>query len=311
VKEPTRLRYDPNTPVGMRQALFTLGASPPLPPAVRGAMSSLALQLTSTTALGSVGLGIRWTSLFVKAMGANAVSKLIVAAVCFGAAGGVAYVAEPLIIKTPKGSRPLPRPGLPVVVPGVEPTRASPAETRQASEVPTGVEGRPGIAAPFKAEPTLAGSSKLIEQPSSGIAAAPESARSVMHREQVNPVGATLRERAGSNPATASPIAAEEALLERPSDTRVTEPGIASEAKLLERARSHVASDPGLALKETDWHRERFGEGHMSAERELIAVEALLRLGRRSEAENRAAPRLRLDPTGLYAKRLRQLLTEY
>jgi hypothetical protein len=320
VKEPMRLRYDPNTPAGMRQALFTSGASPPLPPAVRAAMSSLAVQLTSTAALGGVALGTRWTSFLVKAIGANAISKLMVAAACLSAAGGVAYLAEPLVVKTSKGSRPIPRPNLPAVTTGVEPTLALPVEIKPPNPVRSGIESRPDMTSPSNPEPANAGSATPLERTSGGVAAEPRTALSGSPDERANlqiaPVpGVGVRAsplgRKGGNVTSGTEVAVEEALLERPSGTAAPEPGIASEAKLLERARSHVASDPALALKETDLHKERFGEGHMNAERELIAVEALLRLGRRTEAEDRAAPRLRLDPTGLYAKRLHQLLAEY
>jgi hypothetical protein len=46
----------------------------------------------------------------------------------------------------------------------------------------------------------------------------------------------------------------------------------------------------------------------LSAEREFIAIDALLRLGRRDEAERRAAPGLAQAPGSLYGRRLRQLL---
>ena len=74
---------------------------------------------------------------------------------------------------------------------------------------------------------------------------------------------------------------------------------IADEARLLE---------PNRALEIANTHQQLYPTGQMSAERELIAVDALLRLGRRSEAEQRAAPRLRQFPNSLYARRLRQLL---
>ncbi len=83
---------------------------------------------------------------------------------------------------------------------------------------------------------------------------------------------------------------------------------IADEARLLERARAALATDPNRALEVANAHQQLYPAGQMSAERELIAVDALLRLGRRSEAEQRAAPRLRQFPNSLYARRLRQLL---
>jgi len=83
---------------------------------------------------------------------------------------------------------------------------------------------------------------------------------------------------------------------------------IADEARLLENARAALSTDPNRALEIANAHQQLYPTGQMSAERELIAVDALLRLGRREEAEQRAAPRLRQFPNSLYARRLRQLL---
>lgn len=83
---------------------------------------------------------------------------------------------------------------------------------------------------------------------------------------------------------------------------------IADEARLLEAARSSLANDPLYAFSIVQHHQARYESGQLSAERELIAVDALLRLGRREEAQRRAAPRLEQAPDSLYAKRLRQLL---
>lgn len=83
---------------------------------------------------------------------------------------------------------------------------------------------------------------------------------------------------------------------------------ISEEARLLETARGSLASDPAFALAVVQHHELKYPNGQLSAEREFIAVDALLRLGRRAEAERRAGPSLTRDPEGLYAKRLRQLL---
>src|SRR5512145_717892 len=82
---------------------------------------------------------------------------------------------------------------------------------------------------------------------------------------------------------------------------------LSDEAQLLESARESL-DNPARALALVRRHEVRYPKGQLGAERDLIAVDALLRLGRRSEAERRAAPRLNQDPNSLYAKRLRQLL---
>lgn len=83
---------------------------------------------------------------------------------------------------------------------------------------------------------------------------------------------------------------------------------IADEARLLEQARGALASNPARALELANQHEELHPSGQLSAEREFIAVDALVRLGRRDEAQSRAAPSLAQNPDSLYAKRLRQLL---
>jgi hypothetical protein len=85
--------------------------------------------------------------------------------------------------------------------------------------------------------------------------------------------------------------------------------GIADEARLLERARSVLADAPQLALDLTEQHRQLGPSAQLSAEREFIAIEALLRLGRRAEAERRAAPLLSQAPNSVYTRRLRSLFS--
>lgn len=77
------------------------------------------------------------------------------------------------------------------------------------------------------------------------------------------------------------------------------------EAALLERARRDIATQPRRALDTAREHLARFPRGQLAAERELIAVEALIHLGRFPEARRRARP---LSRTGLYAERVRSLL---
>jgi hypothetical protein len=77
-----------------------------------------------------------------------------------------------------------------------------------------------------------------------------------------------------------------------------------SEAELLERARGLLASNPSRALALTDQHRTRFPGGVLTQEREVIAIEALKRLGRTDEAAGRAADFARRYPGSAYRKKL-------
>lgn len=109
----------------------------------------------------------------------------------------------------------------------------------------------------------------------------------------------------------AVPVSEKQRIVQHASDDLLPttqRPSVADEARLLETARASLASDPALSLEVVRHHQMRYPRGQLSAERELIAVDALLRLGRRDEAERRAAPRLAEDADSLYAKRFRQLL---
>jgi hypothetical protein len=77
-----------------------------------------------------------------------------------------------------------------------------------------------------------------------------------------------------------------------------------SEAELLERARGLLGSSPGRALALTDLHRARFPSGVLAQEREVIAIEALKRLGRTDDAARRAADFARRYPGSAYRKKL-------
>jgi hypothetical protein len=78
----------------------------------------------------------------------------------------------------------------------------------------------------------------------------------------------------------------------RPDQGEATSPAPASapapsEAALLLRARRTLDSDPAGALALTDEHARQFPRGTLVPEREVLAIEALARLGRSSEARRR------------------------
>jgi hypothetical protein len=77
-----------------------------------------------------------------------------------------------------------------------------------------------------------------------------------------------------------------------------------SEAELLERARGSLAGNPARALALTEQDRARFPSGVLAQEREVIAIEALKRLGRTDEAARRAADFERRYPGSAYRKKL-------
>lgn len=80
------------------------------------------------------------------------------------------------------------------------------------------------------------------------------------------------------------------------------------EAAMLEEARSALDRDPSGALAALDRHSATFPAGRLSMERELLAVEALRRLGRNAEARARGAALLARAGGSIYEARVRAML---
>lgn len=80
------------------------------------------------------------------------------------------------------------------------------------------------------------------------------------------------------------------------------------EPQLIERARRALASDPRRALFFTQEHQRRFPSGTLSAERDVITLEALARSGHTGEAKRRAQSFEAKYPKSIYLPRVRALL---
>lgn len=77
----------------------------------------------------------------------------------------------------------------------------------------------------------------------------------------------------------------------RSASSSVNRPGseLAQERALLDLARSSAAQgEPALALAQVEQHRQQFPRGRLAEEREALGIRALLSLGRKQEAEDRA-----------------------
>jgi hypothetical protein len=90
----------------------------------------------------------------------------------------------------------------------------------------------------------------------------------------------------------------------------VTEPQAEDELVLLQRASDAVASRPEEALRLADQDAFIYPGGALAQERELIAIQALVRLGRRSEASLRADQFFRSFPGSAHRPRILALLGE-
>lgn len=96
------------------------------------------------------------------------------------------------------------------------------------------------------------------------------------------------------------------------TDTAVsvaTEVASADEYRLLRSARQAIGDAPARALQLTDEHRHRFARGMLAQEREAIAVEALVRLGRSSEGRVRAQAFFADYPSSPYRVRVERAVS--
>jgi hypothetical protein len=83
-----------------------------------------------------------------------------------------------------------------------------------------------------------------------------------------------------------------------------------TEIELLKQARSALAPDPLQAFALTERCRGQYPNGAFAQEREYIAIAALARLGRTSDAQARASLFRRRYPSSAYLPRLERLLGE-
>ncbi|OJY25893.1 MAG: hypothetical protein BGO98_35445 [Myxococcales bacterium 68-20] len=77
-----------------------------------------------------------------------------------------------------------------------------------------------------------------------------------------------------------------------------------TELEIMQRAQSALAADPARALAITNEHARAYPSGELVQERELIAIEALARTGRKDQAEARAHALIQRFPRTPYAARL-------
>lgn len=85
----------------------------------------------------------------------------------------------------------------------------------------------------------------------------------------------------------ANPVAKKRASKPGPRTAAQPSAGADEEMLLLRRATQALTGAPAQALAMTDEHRRRFPDGVMDQERELIAIRALVALGRSEEARQR------------------------
>lgn len=107
---------------------------------------------------------------------------------------------------------------------------------------------------------------------------------------------------------SASPVSVKPRATSSPPPGSPEPTDLAAEASLLRRAQDALRSSPADALAFTDEHARRFPRGALAQEREVMAIEALTKLGRQGEAEKRAARFVRTYPESTHRARIDTLL---
>ncbi|MDC0746105.1 tetratricopeptide repeat protein [Polyangium mundeleinium] len=90
----------------------------------------------------------------------------------------------------------------------------------------------------------------------------------------------------------------------------VTEDSITREIMMLEEARRLMATSPSEALRRVEAHAQEFPAGRLAMEREFLAIDTLLRLGRKDEARARGEALLERSSGSPYEVRVRRKLDE-
>jgi hypothetical protein len=93
-----------------------------------------------------------------------------------------------------------------------------------------------------------------------------------------------------------------------PAPSATAPGGLAEESALLEQARRALGSAPSAALSSVREHARRFPNGQLAAERSLIEVDALYRMGHGAEARALAERLLSQGGGDLYVGRVQRLL---
>jgi hypothetical protein len=88
------------------------------------------------------------------------------------------------------------------------------------------------------------------------------------------------------------------------ADARPPSPAAPDEVSLLRQARQRAGADPEAALRLLDEHKRRFDHGTLSPEREVLAIELLRALSRKTEAAARAEAFRRDYPGSVYLPRV-------
>lgn len=147
----------------------------------------------------------------------------------------------------------------------------------------------------------------VLEQMERTMARAPREASAPAPVAEAAPARPTPRPRrhvAEQKVAVAAPAPAPVVDTAKPTDS------LAREVPLIDEGRAAVATSPSRALAVLETHRREFPRGQLAAEREFLAVQALLQMNHMADAKKRAEELGVHYPTSSYAARAARLIED-
>lgn len=141
-----------------------------------------------------------------------------------------------------------------------------------------------------------------IALPAAEPASTPESKPTAVPADQEQP---------GAQQAAAVERAPHRAERARPARTSSASSQLSDEVRQLDVIRGYLRSDTGRALAAADAHEQRYPNGALREERELLRIEALLRLGREPEARIRGEQLIGSPAGNGYRRQVERLLARY
>jgi len=99
--------------------------------------------------------------------------------------------------------------------------------------------------------------------------------------------------------------------VEAPAPVLSKTDGLAREVPLIDAGRADLAAGaPSRALESLEAHRREFPRGQLAAEREFLAVQALVQMNRTADAKQRAEELTTRFPSSSYAARATRLIED-
>jgi hypothetical protein len=95
-----------------------------------------------------------------------------------------------------------------------------------------------------------------------------------------------------------------------PAEAPAPTDALAREVPLIDAGRADLGTAPTRALASLEAHRRQFPHGQLAAEREFLAVQALVQMNRTAEAKTRAEELATRYPQSSYAARATRLIEE-